>query len=222
MENTEQAKQESTSKKDVDLNMEADGDEQGGQVLTTELMDKLIKDDDAWNKWFQSKTDKRVTSAIETYRSKTVPGLLQERENKIREELLPTETPEQKILTQMIKEREQEKKEKRMTELENFAIKKANALGVSEVGDQISYFIGADEDEIQKRLSWLVQRDKDQYELGRGSFLKENVNTPEVGDDDEKPMFKTLKSYQEYLQRTKKPYDRKIYERITAYNNRRK
>jgi hypothetical protein len=222
MEKAETIKSESTSKKDVELNMEADNDEQGGQVLTTGLIDKLIKEDEGWEKWFKSQTDKRVTSAIETYKSKTVPGLLQERENKIREELLPTETPEQKILTQMIKEREQEKKEKRMTELENFAIKKANALGVSEVGDQISYFIGADEDEIQKRLSWLVQRDKDQFELGRGSFLKENVNTPEAGDDDEKPMFKTLKSYQEYLQRTKKPYDRKIYEKITAYNNRRK
>lgn len=208
---------ETTLEPDVKDN---NGQDEGSVQITIETIENWIESDEG-KKWGMSYTDKRVTQAIDTFKKKTLPTLLQERENKTREELLPKETPEQKALASIMKERAEEKEQARKVELENFTIKKANSLGLN-IGDQIGFFLSDDEDEIHKHLEWQVQRDKEMLEKGRNIRLRESAHVPESGDEEPTPQFKTLKAYQDYLKRTGKSYDSKIYEQIVAYTNRRK
>ena len=207
----------------TETTLEPDDKDNNGQdegSVTTEMIEKWIESDEG-KKWGMSYADKRVTQAIDTFKKKTLPTLLQERENKIREELLPKETPEQKALAELIRKDQEREKQSRKVELENFTIKKANAFGLN-IGDQIGFFLKDDEDEIQKHLEWQVLRDKEMLEKGRNIRLRESAHIPESGDEEITPQFKTLKAYQDYMKRTGKPYDSKIYEQIVAYTNRRK
>ena len=208
--------------KEPETTPEPEVNDEGSVELTKEIVEKWIESEEG-GKWGISYTDKKVTSGLETFKKRTLPTLLQERENEIRKKLMPEETQEQVALKQIMVEREKEKKEAKLTELENFTIKRANALGLTNLGEQISYFIAPEEDETVKRLEWIIQDRKESYEKGRTSILKETAkdHNPESGDDDTEVIFKTLKAYGDYIQKGHL-FDQKTYERIAAHEQRRK
>ncbi len=212
-------------KKDIETKsdeLEQDKDDEGSLKVTEKIIEEWISTEEG-GKWGISYTDKKVTSGLETFKKRTLPTLLQARENEIRKKLMPEETQEQVALKQIMVEREKEKKEAKLTELENFTIKRANALGLTNLGEQIGYFVAPEEDEIIKRLEWIVQDRKESYEKGRTSILKDVAkdHNPESGDDDAEVIFKTLKAYGAYIEKGH-PFDQKTYERIAAHEQRRK
>lgn len=172
--------------------------------ITIDDLDSMIEGDDKIKKWYQSRMDKRVTEAIKTYSDNHTKKLEQEIENKIREELLPAETPEQKRIKELERKQADIERKAYEQELENFAIKYANSLSLDRLGENIDYFINGDEDLIKKRFDWLKERDQYFYDKGRNSFLRENTHSPQSGDE-EKLMFGSMKELQAWLQKNPGP-----------------
>lgn len=194
---------------------------QEGQV-TPILLDSLIENDDTIKKWFMSRTDKRVSQAITTHDEKTKEAVRQEIENEVRAQFLPKETPEQQRLLAVENELAENKRKAKVQELKNYALITANHLDLQGLGDNISYFLADSEEAILARLDWLKDRDKLMFEKGRASFLKENAYVPQEGDgNEEKLPFADLLQYGRYLKKHPDKYDRKLYEKIAAREQRR-
>jgi len=104
-------------------------------------------------KWLQSYTDNKVTKGIDTFKEKTLPGLIEAEKEKIRVELNPEETEEQKKLRKLEGDLEIEKKARLKTELLNLAIKRADEKNLPKTF--LDRFIGEDETSTIKNLDLL-------------------------------------------------------------------
>lgn len=182
--------------------------------ITQDRVSAFLESDEG-KKFMQPLYDRRTTKAIETWKENHIPGLSAEIENKIRQELNPKETTEQKRIRELEqKQQEMDLKVLRQTR-ENFAIKLANNYGIENIDDKLDMFIAEDEDKITGRMEWLKEREKLSYEKGRNSILKENAHIPQAGDDEKLP-FNSLEEYGRYLKKNPDKYDSKLYESLAS------
>jgi hypothetical protein len=121
--------------------------------LTIERVQAYLNNDEQGKKWHQSTTDAKITKAIETYKEKTLPNLIQQEREKIQQELNPKETPEQKEVRQLRERQQAIEKELKRTAILNFATKEAvnRKLPV----ELIEKILGEDEDATIKNIDFL-------------------------------------------------------------------
>jgi hypothetical protein len=175
----EEVKQEQVDTKDT-------GDELTLDKVTAFLdKDEKIRHDLFYNyKPYQSELDSQKDKHLKTWKDKNLESLIVERENKLRTELLPEDTPEKKLLKQIATEREQEKKELQFEKLKNAGLKYANASGVP-VAERLDVLIKgvSSEEDITKTIDWLKSFEEDTRRDERTKVLKQHGRNPESGDD---------------------------------------
>lgn len=114
--------------------------------ITLEAVQSFVNDDDNGKKWLQSLTDTRVTDAIKTYETKTLPKKLEDEIAK----RFPAETEEQKQLRDLKQQFERLEAEKQKETLKNKALSIATEKGLPT--KLVDYFIGSDEETTIKGL----------------------------------------------------------------------
>lgn len=115
--------------------------------LTLEAVQSFVNDDENGKKWLQSLTDTRVTDAIKTYETKTLPKKLEDEIAK----RFPAETEEQKQLRELKQQFERLETEKQRETLKNKALSVATEKALPT--QLVDYFIGQDEETTLKNLS---------------------------------------------------------------------
>ena len=117
--------------------------------LSLEAIQSFVSANEEGKRWLQSLTDSRVTEAIKTYESNTLPKKVQEEIN----QRYPAETPEQIEIRELKQKFQDIENEKVRTSLKNTALSVAveKALPTK----LIEYFIGQDETSTTNNLGVL-------------------------------------------------------------------
>jgi len=114
--------------------------------LTLEAVQSFVNDDEGGKKWLQSLTDTRVTDAIKTYETKTLPKKLEDEIAK----RFPTETEAEKQLRELKQQFEESQLEAKREKLRNKALSVATEKALP--AQLVDYFIGQDEETTLKNL----------------------------------------------------------------------
>lgn len=110
-----------------------------GLILTPEGVNAFL-DTPEGKKLLQPKLDQHFTKGLETWKEKTLPGLIEEEIKK----KFPDETEEQKRLRKLEEELEKERQARVKSELLNKATTLATQKGLPV--DLVAYFVGQDEE----------------------------------------------------------------------------
>lgn len=116
------------------------------QGLTLDVVQQFVNEDKDAKKWLQSLTDTRVTDAIKTYESKTLPKKLEDEISK----RFPPESEEQKQLRELQQKFEQLEVEKQRESLRNKALNAATEKGVPT--KLVDILVGKDEESTTQNL----------------------------------------------------------------------
>jgi len=119
--------------------------------LTLEAVQSFVNDDVSGKKWLQSLTDTRVTDAIKTYETKTLPKKLEDEIAK----RYPAETEAEKQLRELKQRFEQSEAEKEREKMRNKALSVATEKALP--AQLVDYFIGQDEETTLKNLGTLEE-----------------------------------------------------------------
>lgn len=133
----------------LDHPQQGDGGNEQGASLTLETVQAFLKDNDEGKKWLQSFADTRVTEAIKTYETKTLP-------KKLEEEIVkryPPETEEAKQLRELKAQFEQSQKEAAREKLINQALSIATEKSLP--SKLVEFFVGEDADKTTANLGVL-------------------------------------------------------------------
>ena len=122
--------------------------------LNLERIKGFVGENEDGKKWLQSETDNKVTKAIETFKERTLPGLVDAEKEKIRAELNPKETDEQKKIRELTESQNKLQKELRFKELLNNAKDYMTEKGLP--ASLTKYFIGEDEDSTIRNIDLLA------------------------------------------------------------------
>ncbi|WP_324728788.1 DUF4355 domain-containing protein [Lysinibacillus fusiformis] len=148
----------------LDIQMLADGgegtppgdnpppeDEGNGQgaILTLESVQSFLNDNDEGKKWLQSFSDTRVTDAIKTYETKTLPKKLEDEISK----RYPPESEEAKQLRELKAQFEQSQKEAAREKLVNQALSTATEKSLP--SKLVEFFVGDDSEKTTTNLGIL-------------------------------------------------------------------
>jgi len=128
---------------------QGDGGNEQGASLTLETVQAFLKDNDEGKKWLQSFADTRVTEAIKTYESKTLPKKLEEEITK----RYPPETEEAKQLRELKAQFEQSQKEAAREKLINQALSIATEKSLP--SKLVEFFVGEDAEKTTANLGVL-------------------------------------------------------------------
>lgn len=111
----------------------------GQAPLTLESVQKFVSENEDGKKWLQSFTDSRVTDAIKTYETKTLPKKLEDEIAK----RYPPETEDQKALRELKQRFEESERQRAHEALKAKALTAATTKGVPT--DIVDLVIGKDE-----------------------------------------------------------------------------
>ncbi|MGE7129163.1 DUF4355 domain-containing protein [Lysinibacillus xylanilyticus] len=120
-----------------------------GATLNLESVQAFFNDNDEGKKWLQSFSDTRVTDAIKTYETKTLPKKLEEEISK----RYPPESEEAKQLRELKTQFEQSQKEAAREKLINQAL--SIATGKSLPSKLVEFFVGEDAEKTTTNLGIL-------------------------------------------------------------------
>lgn len=90
--------------------------------LTIDRVKAFVESDETGKQFLNSHTDQKITKAIETYKTKTLPELVAAETEKIRKELNPKETEEQKQIRLINEKLTGVESERKKEKLKNLAI----------------------------------------------------------------------------------------------------
>ncbi len=116
---------------------------------------RAVEENDEVKNWLQSEKDRHFSKGLETWKQKTLPGILDEEREKIRKELNPEETPEQKELRELREKFERAERERRRESLRNKAYKQATEKGLPV--DLLDFLVTDDEETTQANLAKLEE-----------------------------------------------------------------
>jgi len=187
--------------------------------LDPEMLSKLIDEREDLKKWSESFTDRRVTQAVTTrdeiWLKDKIPKLKEEWSAKIREEILPEETPAEKAQKEMQKQINAMAVQLKREQNEKFAIQYANSHGLEDVAYLVKNMNLESETQIKQVFDNYGAQLKFAYDKGRNSILKNKGKTPETGDDGNH-QFNNLSEYKIYLEQHPNEYDFKVYSELAA------
>lgn len=127
----------------------ASGGNGQGATLTLESVQSFLNDDDEGKKWLQSFADTRVTDAIKTYETKTLPKKLEDESSK----RYPPESEEAKQLRDLKAQFEQSQKEATREKLVNQALSTATEKSLP--AKLVEFFVGEDAEKTTANLGIL-------------------------------------------------------------------
>ncbi|MBG9783580.1 DUF4355 domain-containing protein [Shouchella lehensis] len=148
----------------------AGGNEQ--PALTLDAVQAFLNGQESGKAWLQSFADGRVTDAIKTYESKTLPKKLDEEIAK----RYPPETEDQKKMRALQEQLDNMDKEKKHEKMLNYALKEAGNYGIS--GDIVEHFLGKTEDETKAALMKLYDVIETRVEAQVNERLKGAARSP--------------------------------------------
>lgn len=140
--------------------------------LTLEAVQSFVNDDESGKKWLQSLTDTRVTDAIKTYETKTLPKKLEDEIAK----RFPAETEAEKQLRELKQRFEQSEAEKEREKMRNKALSVATEKALPT--QLVDYFIGQDEETTLKNLGTLEEVFSAAVQAGVEAKFKEGGRDP--------------------------------------------
>lgn len=120
-------------------------------AVSLDLIQSFVSESEEGKRWLQSLTDSRVTDAIKTYETNTLPKRLDEEISK----RFPAETEDQKKLRELQQQIESITNEKTRESNKNKALSIATEKGLPT--SLVDYFIGADEETTIKNLGALEE-----------------------------------------------------------------
>ncbi|WNN74348.1 DUF4355 domain-containing protein [Lysinibacillus capsici] len=127
----------------------ASGGNGQGATLTLESVQSFLNDDDEGKKWLQSFADTRITDAIKTYETKTLPKKLEDEISK----RYPPESEEAKQLRDLKAQFEQSQKEATREKLVNQALSTATEKSLP--AKLVEFFVGEDAEKTTANLGIL-------------------------------------------------------------------
>jgi len=127
----------------------ASGGNGQGATLTLESVQSFLNDNDEGKKWLQSFADTRVTDAIKTYETKTLPKKLEDEISK----RYPPESEEAKQLRDLKAQFEQSQKEAAREKLVNQALSTATEKSLP--AKLVEFFVGEDAEKTTANLGIL-------------------------------------------------------------------
>lgn len=127
----------------------ASGGNGQGATLTLESVQSFLNDDDEGKKWLQSFADTRITDAIKTYETKTLPKKLEDEISK----RYPPESEEAKQLRDLKAQFEQSQKEATREKLVNQALSTATEKSLP--AKLVKFFVGEDAEKTTANLGIL-------------------------------------------------------------------
>ncbi|PAE96768.1 hypothetical protein CHH71_12220 [Shouchella clausii] len=148
----------------------AGGDEP--PAITLEAVQSFLNADEKGKSWLNSFADTRVTEAIKTYETKTLPKKVQYEIAK----RYPPETPEQKQMRELKEQLDQIQRDKQMSDMRNFALTEAGKLGVP--SDLVGYLLGENEDATKTNLQTVKSVIDTQVESMVNERLKRSSRDP--------------------------------------------
>ncbi len=104
---------------------------------------------------YKSETDRVASKAIDTFKEKTMPGLIKTETDKLRDELNPQETPEQKLIREQgdrLRTLENQGKHDRLSKV---AIQLFSSLKFNSLSNLSDLFIGDDEEATKSNIKML-------------------------------------------------------------------
>jgi hypothetical protein len=150
----------------------ADPSNAQGSELTLDAVQKFVNENQDGKKWLQSFADGRVTEALKTYETKTLPKKLEEEISK----RYPAETSEQKAFRELKQQFEESERQRAHEALKTKALTVATSKGIP--ADIVDFLIGTDEtvtngniDKIAEAFNTYAQKVVDQK-------FKDNGGTP--------------------------------------------
>lgn len=155
-------------------------DNQEVQTFLTELrgtpsiedIQNLATSDEQVKKWLQSEKDSFFSKGLETWKSKTLPQLLEEEIKK----RYPEETAEQRELRELKAQFEQIKVEKERESLR--AMAKGVAIEKNLPHDLVDFFVAQDAESTQKNLELFEQSWKQALKAVAEEIFKQNGREP--------------------------------------------
>jgi hypothetical protein len=162
---------------------------EGADVTELEGMLPTVDDimgTDAVRRAFDSAVSKAVNNHDERFRSEKLPELIEEERAKIRAELNPEETPEQRRIRELEEKLAKRDRDAQTRERRDALRKKASELKVTEYGlqpDDVEVFAGLGDDG-EKVLESLVGRLNESFNTALDRKLKERYtrSSPSGGD----------------------------------------
>ena len=146
------------------------------ELLNVDIVKRFVAENEEAQKWLQAEKDRAVSKGIETWKQKTLPGILDEEREKIRRELNPEETPEQKRLRELERKLEQELRARRLAELRAQAKDYAQEKGLPSA--LIDHFIADDEEATRANLEKFAQVWSQAVQEAREGVFREHGRTP--------------------------------------------
>ncbi|MCY7785277.1 DUF4355 domain-containing protein [Bacillus inaquosorum] len=144
----------------------------GGSEITLDAVRNFVENNEQGKKWLQSFSDSRVTDAIKTYESKTLPKKLEEEISK----RFPPETEEQKQLRELQDKFQSLEQEKVRETLRNKALSIATEKGLPT--NLVDFFIGQDEEATEQNLGVLSEAFKTFQQNIVNEQFKQGGSTP--------------------------------------------
>lgn len=173
----------------------------GPAEVKQEDIDKYLVTEEG-KKFLRSQADAMINQGIETFKEKTMPGLIKEAVDAKVKEINPDETPEQKQIREANDRIERLEKEKTTEKLEKLALQTLTNAKLSGFSNLMSLLVGADEAEtigniekLEKAVKAIVEDKVKEALPGRtpresiqdkdpnfkNPWLKENFNLTEQG-----------------------------------------
>ena len=145
-----------------------------GLIMTPEGVNAFL-DTPEGKKLLQPRLDQHFTKGLETWKEKTLPGLIDEEIKK----RFPGETEEQKRLRKLEEELERERQTRIRAELMNKATTLATQKGLPV--ELVAYFVGQDEDSTINNLTALENIWQQHLQKAVEEKFKESGRTPNPG-----------------------------------------
>ncbi len=138
------------------------------------------KDEDA-KRWMTSQRDSTVTKALETYKEKTVPGLIKDSNDKLRLELSPQETDSDIMIRELKESQEKLVGELKAKDLLGYAEKEMTTQKLP-VG-LAKFFIGADDTLTKTNIDLLGELNSEAIKAQVEDIFKEHGGVPTKAPD---------------------------------------
>lgn len=135
---------------------------QGFKLVNVEDVQNLANENDDLKKWLEGEKDRHLNKGIETFKSKTLPKLIDEEVKKRNPEKQEWEIELEKVKSELEKERNEKKREALKNKALSVATEKKIPTSI------IDHFLGGDESETISNLG--------KFEEAMKTYVDEQVN----------------------------------------------
>jgi hypothetical protein len=179
--------------------------------VTLETVKDAVENDKEVKKWFLSEKDSAVTKGIEGFTEKSVPKLIKEAEEKLRMELSPKETEEQKKIRELLDAHTKLTSDLKKEKMFAVAKDKLSELGLSTT--LAKFVVGEDEESTLSNINLLGEEHSKGIKSAVEKEFKANGRIVHKDDQKNPPTFTPEQLEKMSQEEVNKNYD-KILEQL--------